>query len=102
MKLLLDTHLILWSGLDSPRLSKIAHRLINDPENQPYFSVVCIWEIVIKNGRGKYDFQVDVAVLRRNLLDAGYIELPITSNHALAVGALPQVHRDPFDRLLIA
>src|SRR5665213_713837 len=102
MKLLLDTHLILWIGLDSRKLSKIVRSLIDDPENQPCFSVVCIWEIVIKNGRGKPDFQVDVAVLRRNLLDAGYIELPVTSNHALEVGRLPPIHRDPFDRLLVA
>jgi PIN domain nuclease of toxin-antitoxin system len=102
MKLLLDTHLLLWSMSDSRKLSKLAHSLIGDPDNQPHFSVVCIWEVVIKNGRGKADFQVDGGVLRRNLLDDGYIELPVTGNHALEVGKLPLIHHDPFDRLLVA
>jgi PIN domain nuclease of toxin-antitoxin system len=102
MKLLLDTHLLLWAFNDSVQLSKTARRLIVDPENELFFSVVSLWEIVIKTGRGNHDFQVDARVLRRELMDNGYQEIIVDSLHALAVATLPPIHRDPFDRLLIA
>ncbi|MEF9505340.1 PIN domain-containing protein [Burkholderia sp. MS389] len=102
MKLLLDTHLLLWAAAGAAELPARASTLINDPAYTPLFSVASLWEIVIKRGLDRDDFQVDPNVLRRNLLDAGYVELPITSAHALAVGQLPSIHRDPFDRLLVA
>lgn len=102
MKLLLDTHLLLWVANDSKRLSANARRLINDPANDLLFSAVSIWEVAIKSGQGKAGFMLDPRLLRRNLLDNDYSELPITSAHAVAVSALPGIHRDPFDRILIA
>ncbi|MET3217587.1 UNVERIFIED_ORG: PIN domain nuclease of toxin-antitoxin system [Burkholderia territorii] len=102
MKLLLDTHLILWTAADATALPDRARTLIEDPAHTLLFSVASLWEIVIQHGLDRADFQVEPHVLRRNLLDAGYVELPITSAHVLAVEQLPPVHRDPFDRLLIA
>ena len=66
------------------------------------FSAASIWEVAIKNGLGRADFSVDPRVLRRGLLEHGYVELPVTGAHAAAVDVLPDIHRDPFDRLLIA
>jgi PIN domain nuclease of toxin-antitoxin system len=66
------------------------------------FSAASIWEVSIKAGLGRADFNLDAAVFRRALLDSGYLELPITGAHAAAVGRLPDLHRDPFDRILIA
>jgi PIN domain nuclease of toxin-antitoxin system len=102
MKLLLDTHLILWALNDSPRLSKNARQLIADEENELHFSVISLWEIVIKSARGKQDFNVDAYLVRRDLNGIGYTELTVRSDHAMAVGGLPPIHRDPFDRLLVA
>ncbi len=102
MKLLLDTHLILWAVDDSPKLSKEACELIDDAKNELFFSAASVWEIAIKRGLGRDDFSVDARVLRRGLLDNGYSELPIRSEHAVAVDVLPPIHKDPFDRILIA
>jgi PIN domain nuclease of toxin-antitoxin system len=104
MKLLLDTHLILWAagGAASGELPQAAATLIDDPANELWFSAASIWEIVIKNGLGRADFNADPHLLRRGLLDNGYIHLPIASEHALAVAALPDRHKDPFDRILVA
>lgn len=101
MKLLLDTHLLIWVAADHPSLADEARAVIDDEDNTLYFSVASMWEIVIKSGLGRDDFQVDARVLRRNLLDAGYEELSIESQHAFEVAMLPPLHRDPFDRLLI-
>lgn len=102
MKLLLDTHLLLWAAGKPDRLSATARRLLDDVENELLFSAVSLWEIAIKRGLGRDDFQVDARLLRRGLLDNGYSDLPITSVHAVAVASLPPIHKDPFDRLLIA
>lgn len=102
MKLLLDTHLLLWAAAGSPRLSAAAHEWIDAAENELHFSAASLWEIAIKQGLGREDFQVDVRVLRRGLLDNGYRELPVGSDHAVAVTGLPAIHKDPFDRLLVA
>lgn len=102
MKLLLDTHLLLWAAGQPDRLSAAARALLDDPETQPHFSVASIWEIAIKRGLGRSDFKVEPRLLRRGLLDNGYIEVPIVSEHAVAVDGLPNIHRDPFDRLLVA
>jgi PIN domain nuclease of toxin-antitoxin system len=106
MKLLLDTQLLLWaagSEVGSGKaLSLEAAALIDDPEHELLFSAASIWEVTIKNGLGRQDFKADPHLLRRGLLDNGYLELPIYSEHTLSVGSLPNLHKDPFDRLLIA
>jgi PIN domain nuclease of toxin-antitoxin system len=102
MKLLLDTHLLLWAAGEPERLSPAARKLLNNPDNELLFSAASLWEIAIKHGLGRDDFQVDARLLRRGLLDNGYLDLPITSEHAVAVDSLPPIHKDPFDRILIA
>ncbi len=102
MRLLLDTHVLLWAAGEPERLRPSARVLIEDPENDPYFSAASLWEVAIKSGLGRDDFRVDPRVLRRALLEHGYTELPITGAHAVAVDLLPPIHRDPFDRLLVA
>lgn len=102
MKLLLDTHLLLWAAEGFEYVPPDAQTLMSDLENELFFSVASLWEIVIKCGLGREDFKVDPRILRRGLLDNGYSELPILSEHAVAVGALPSIHKDPFDRLLVA
>ena len=84
------------------RLSAEAKRLIDDSANELLFSAVSLWEIAIKTSQGRDDFSVDARVLRRALLDRGYVELPITGDHAVHVDTLPPLHKDPFDRLLLA
>ena len=102
MKLLLDTHILLWAAGGSPRLSAKAKQLIEDETNSLTFSTASIWEIVIKHMLGRSDFRADPAQLRSRLLANGYAETPVTSPHALAVVALPPIHKDPFDRMLVA
>ncbi|MFT8690964.1 type II toxin-antitoxin system VapC family toxin, partial [Acetobacter orientalis] len=102
MRLLLDTHLLLWAAGEPDKLSARARTLMEDPGNDLVFSAASLWEITIKTGLGRADFQVDPHLLRRGLIENGYEELPITSQHALAVRHLPDVHRDPFDRILVA
>lgn len=102
MRLLLDTHLLLWAAGEPDKLSARARTLMEDPGNDLVFSAASLWKITIKTGLGRADFQVDLHLLRRGLIENGYEELPITSQHALAVGQLPDVHRDPFDRILVA
>jgi PIN domain nuclease of toxin-antitoxin system len=106
MKLLLDTHLLLWAAGTPDRLPADARKLLDDPQNEPIFSSASLWEVAIKHGLGRADFRVDARLLRRGLLDNGYGELPITSAHAAALDNLPSIHpsnhKDPFDRILIA
>jgi PIN domain nuclease of toxin-antitoxin system len=102
VKLLLDTHLLIWAAEGIERVPPSLRSMMTNPENQLLFSVVSLWEIAIKNGLNRSDFQVNARMLRRGLIDNGYIELPILSEHVLAVDTLPALHKDPFDRLLIA
>jgi PIN domain nuclease of toxin-antitoxin system len=102
MKFLLDTHVLLWAAGQPDRLPAKARRLMADPRNELIFSAASLWEIAIKKGLGRDDFQVDARLLRRGLIDNGYSELAITSAHAVAIDSLPPIHKDPFDRLLIA
>lgn len=102
MILLLDTQLLLWAASQPERLSETARARLLDETNELWFSSASIWEATIKAGLGREDFKVDPYLLRRGLVDNGYVELPITSGHALAVHHLPPLHRDPFDRMLIA
>jgi PIN domain nuclease of toxin-antitoxin system len=102
MRLLLDTHLLLWAAGQPNRLSPAAVKLINAPANELCFSAANIWEVAIKRGLGRDDFQADPRLLRRGLLDNSYSELPILSDHVVAIDTLPLIHKDPFDRLLVA
>lgn len=102
MKLLLDTHLLLWAAGDPKRLPKAARLLIEDTQNELLFSAASLWEITIKRSLVRRDFQVNPRLFRRALLDNGYSELPITSEHAVNIDHLPPTHKDPFDRILVA
>ena len=102
MKFLLDTQLLLWAAGQPERLSPAVRKLLNSPQNELLFSAASLWEITIKHGLGRKDFVVEPRLLRRGLLDNGYVELPITSQHAVGIDSLPPLHKDPFDRLLLA
>jgi PIN domain nuclease of toxin-antitoxin system len=102
VKLLLDTHLLIWAADSIERVPIGARELMADPGNELFFSAASLWEIAIKRGLKRSDFQVDARMLRRGLIDNGYRELPILSEHAIAIDVLPPIHKDPFDRLLIA
>jgi PIN domain nuclease of toxin-antitoxin system len=99
---LLDTHLLLWAAGRPRKLSAAARKLIVNPRNSLYFSAASLWEIAIKRALARDDFCADPGVLRRGLLESGYEELSITGDHAVAVGVLPTLHKDPFDRMLVA
>ena len=102
MNLLLDTHLLLWAAAEPERLSAKARALLLDPAKQLMFSAASLWEVTIKSSLGRPDFRVDPRRLWRMLRVSGYRELPVTSEHAVAVNDLPQLHQDPFDRILVA
>lgn len=102
MKLLIDTHLLLWAANEPEKLSAKAVTLMSNPEHQLTFSAASMWEIVIKNSLGRADFRVDARLLARGLLDNDYTELAISSAHAVFVESLPLIHKDPFDRILVA
>ena len=91
MKLLLDTHLLLWAAGEPNRLPSVARKLINNPANELLVSAASLWEIAIKRGLGREDFQVDGRLLRRGLLDNGYIDLLVTGEHAVAIGGRPSI-----------
>jgi PIN domain nuclease of toxin-antitoxin system len=102
VRLLLDTHVLLWAAARSKRLSREARELLEDGENDAYYSAASIWEIAIKTALRRKDFRVDLPVLLATLPAMGLVELPVTAAHAAGVTTLPAIHRDPFDRLLIA
>jgi len=102
LNLLLDTHILLWAAARPEKLSRKTLRLFDDPDNTLVFSAASLWEIVIKQSLGRDDFDVNARQLRRGLLDNGYNELLVTSTHALALDDLPPLHKDPFDRMLLA
>jgi PIN domain nuclease of toxin-antitoxin system len=99
MRLLLDTHVLLWWLDDSEALSRNARSVIADPENAVYVSAVSVWEIVLKASAGKLDIPVDWADA---IAEEPFRHLSVTREHALKVAELPPLHRDPFDRLLVA
>ena len=102
MRLLLDTHLLLWAVASSKRLPREVRDLLEDGSNEAYFSAASIWEIAIKSALRRQDFRVDLVSLEKALPAMGLIELPVTAAHAAGVARLPRIHRDPFDRLLVA
>jgi len=100
LKLLIDTHLLLWAAADT--LPKDAVPYFTNEENELFFSSASIWEIVIKKSLKRPDFQVDPKLFHQGLLDNGYMELGISGYHTLLVDGLPKIHKDPFDRILVA
>jgi PIN domain nuclease of toxin-antitoxin system len=102
MKLLLDTHILLWAAGQPEKLPKSTRNMLLDNRNTLFFSAANIWEIVIKKGIGRDDFKVDPERMRKMLVLNDYKELAITTEHVLRESALPPLHKDPFDRILIA
>ncbi len=102
MKFLIDTNLLLLAAAAPERLRPETRELIEASDTTRVFSAASIWEVAIKRGLGRDDFNVDPHVLRRGLLENGYEELPISGNHAAFVLSLPPIHKDPFDRMLAA
>lgn len=102
MKVLLDTHVLLWASGEPRRLGASTRALLDDQRHELFFSAASIWEIAVKHSLGRTDFVVDVRELHGQLLDNGYIEIPVTSAHAANIDALPALHTDPFDRILLA
>lgn len=99
MRLLLDTHVYLWYLVDSPKLSRTARMTIASAD-EIFVSAASIWEATIKAGLGKV--KADLPLLVEGIVASGFSELPVTAAHAAAVAQLRPLHRDPFDRLLIA
>jgi PIN domain nuclease of toxin-antitoxin system len=102
VRVLVDTHLLLWAVASSRRLPKEARSLILDAANEVFYSAASVWEIAIKSELRRRDFKANPAVLVRALAQSGFAELPVTAAHAARVAGLPAIHRDPFDRLLVA
>jgi PIN domain nuclease of toxin-antitoxin system len=99
---LLDTHLLLWAAFEPERLSAKATKLLRSRTTPMSFSLATLWEVAIKTSLGRPGFSVDPRLLHDSLLAEGFAELPIRATHIVRVAALPWVHRDPFDRLLVA
>jgi PIN domain nuclease of toxin-antitoxin system len=102
MRLLLDTHVLLWTLGAPERLGNALSAAIKSPDNDVMFSAVSIWEIAIKSALRKDDFQVAPEEILAAAIESGFTELPVRSAAAVQVARLPAHHRDPFDRLLIA
>ena len=102
MTALLDTHVLLWAAGLPDRLPSEARVLIENPATDLVYSAASLWEVAIKKALGRADFDVDPRILRRALLDNGYTELAVTGAHAVEVDLLPPIHKDPFDRILVA
>ena len=102
MRVLVDTHLLLWAMTSSQRLPKVARSLILDATNEVFYSAASVWEVAIKSALRRKDFKADPTALVRALGQSGFSELPVTAAHAARVAGLPPVHGDPFDRLLVA
>jgi PIN domain nuclease of toxin-antitoxin system len=100
--LLLDTHLILWAAFEPDRLSARAKRQLRSREVALAFSLASLWEVAIKTSLARPGFSVDAKMLHGALLAEGFLELPMQVAHMARVAALPWVHRDPFDRMLVA
>jgi PIN domain nuclease of toxin-antitoxin system len=102
MKILPDSHILTWFADDAPQLTDEMRDLLEDGDNELFFSAASLWELTIKRSARKADFNIDPRVLRRALLDNGFEEIPINGDHALAAEHLEPIHKDPFDRILIA
>jgi PIN domain nuclease of toxin-antitoxin system len=99
---LVDTHVLIWLAVDSPRMGNLARDLLADPDNQIFFSAISIFEIAVKERLSKRGFEVEASAIRRMMIENDFAELAVTGTHAAHAATLPLVHRDPFDRLLVA
>jgi len=102
VRLLLDTHILIWTLSNPARLKPSTRALLEDPSHQVLFSAASVWEMAIKVALGRIDFQVSPEAMIDAALESGFVELPLLSVVALRVAALPLHHGDPFDRLLVA
>jgi PIN domain nuclease of toxin-antitoxin system len=102
MRVLLDTHILLWALGEPGKLPAAARRSIVDPANEILFSAASVWEIAIKAELGRIGFSVGPDAVAQAALDSGIDELPVRAQHAALTARLPRHHRDPFDRLLVA
>lgn len=100
MRLLLDTHILLWSLSDDRQLTRAGREVIVNPRNEVFISAASIWEVSIKAALGRIEIELDD--LESAIEEASFQPLPINFRHAATAGRLPGVHRDPFDRMLIA
>jgi PIN domain nuclease of toxin-antitoxin system len=99
---LIDTHLLIWMSMKSSRLTESTKALLEDIDNEIFFSAISISEIAVKQQLAKSDFNIDASAVRRAMVEEGYRELPVNGLHAAFVATLPPIHKDPFDRLLVA
>ena len=102
MRYLLDTHVLLWAASSPEKFTPEVRATLENPQNELVFSAASMWEIAIKNSLERPDFKVDMWNLRRCLQDNEYTEIPVTSAHAAFTQVLEKLHKDPFDRMLIA
>jgi PIN domain nuclease of toxin-antitoxin system len=102
MKFLLDTHFVIWIPIADRRISRTARAVLMSTANEFVFSAASLWEIAIKRAQKRADFAFDPREIRRQMMANGYDELSVEGSHAVSVDALPPIHKDPFDRLLIA
>lgn len=102
MRILLDTHVLLWALIEPDRLNAEIRASLEDTGNEVLFSAASVWELAIKAGLGRAGFQVSPGEIVDAARASGFVELPVRSEAALKVAALPHHHRDPFDRLLVA
>jgi len=102
VRVLLDTHILIWALIDPNRLPSAVRSKLEDPSHEVIFSVASVWEIAIKAGLGKSDFRVAPVEIVEAARESGFVELPVNVRAALRVETLPHYHRDPFDRLLVA
>ena len=100
--MLLDTRVLLWVLIEPSRLDRAIRETLEDPEHEVFFSAASLWEISIKAALGRADFGVSPPVIFAEAIGTGFIELPVRSAAAMRVASLPPLHRDPFDRLLVA
>ena len=102
MTVLVDTHLLLWAAGEPAKLPAEARALLQEPGQELWFSAASLWEVAIKHRLGRDDFRIEPRRLRRGLIENGWRELTMTSEHAIAASELPALHKDPFDRMMIA
>jgi PIN domain nuclease of toxin-antitoxin system len=100
VRLLLDTHVLIWWLSDDRKLTKEARRIIAEPHNDVFVSAASVWEVAIKAALGRID--VDLEDFADEIVKSGFRPLPIGFEHAVTIGRLPAIHRDPFDRMLVA
>lgn len=102
MNYLLDTHILIWALVDPDKIPRTMREIIQDAGNRVWFSSASIWEIAIKHSLAKADFPIEPTTIWKAAREIGLEELAVTSEHAVRVDGLPWLHRDPFDRLLVA